>query len=162
MKKIILTLIGLSCLAFLGCEKGTQVNPNDFFIGANLGSLNWIAQPSTAYLANKDSLQITGSYSDGSQNLVMKIPFQGKGTYTLADGQATFTTYNIEGGISVPTAQYKLDAAQTNTISLDQSNVYEETGSFQLHFVKVSGSATAASSLSFSNGKFWVALPKIN
>ncbi|HVV55582.1 MAG TPA: DUF6252 family protein [Mucilaginibacter sp.] len=162
MRKLSLATVVLFYTLIISCEKGTQVNPNDFFIAANLGSTNWIAQPSTAYLANKDTLQISGSYADGSQNLVMKVPFQGRGNYTLDSSQASFATYNIEGGVSVPTAQYKLDTTQINTVSLDQSNVYVETGSFQLHFIKVSGSSTAANTLTFANGKFWVALPNIN
>ena len=162
MKKIVFTIMALSCVAFFSCQKGTQVKPNDFFIGANLGSLNWLAQPSAAYIGNKDTLQITGTYQDGSQVLMMKVQFAGKGTYTLTDNQATFATYNIAGGVAAPTALYKLDTTQTNTMSLDRSNVYEETGSFQLHFVKVSGSSSAASNLTFANGKFWVALPNIN
>jgi hypothetical protein len=161
MKRIILMITGLGCLVFSACQK-EQVKPNDFFIGANIGTLSWIAQPSTAYVGNRDSLQISGSYSDGSQKLTMKIPFAGIGTYTLTNNQATYTLYSVAGGVSTPVAQYQLDNTQTNTVSLNQSNVYVETGSFQLSFVKVSGSGTAPANVSFTNGKFWVALPNID
>ena len=161
MQKVILTIIGLSCLIFFSCQKGTQVKANDFFIGAVVGNTSWSAYPSSSYSAKKDSLQITGVTTDGSQNLMINIPFKGRGTDTLTFSQASYKVFSTAGGVAASIAQYTLDTTQINTVSIDHSNVYEETGSFQLHFVKVSGSAAEPGTLTFTDGKFWTALPNI-
>jgi len=167
MKRIVITTIAAFALFASSCKKENQ--PHDLFIGATLKNTNWLAEPSTSYFANRDSLQINGLYTNSDQSLVkndqslvMKIRLNGIGNYTLTDDQASFSISSIYGGISVPVVSYyKLDATQTNNLSITSLNIKTNiaTGNFQVHFVKTSGSGD--NTLNLTNGSFWIQIPAV-
>lgn len=162
MKKILSTLFILCAVLTFSCTKDNP--PHALFLGATLNNKNWIAQPSTSYFANRDSLQINGLYTSSDQSLVMKIRFNGVGNYTLSGDQASFNIFLLSGGVSAPIASYKLDTTQTNTMSITQYNIKTNiaTGKFQIYLVKTQGGASYDNKLSFTNGSFWIQLPPVN
>jgi|SRR5579872_3953949 len=157
MKRIVITIIAAFALFTFSCKKDNQ--PHDLFIGAILKNTNWLAQPSTSYFANRDSLQVTGikETNQGSQNLSFNIRFQGVGTYPLTAGQATFINYFESAGMT-----YKLDITQPNLVNITSFDVKTNiaTGSFQLYFTNATGNP-GTDKLSFTNGSFWIQTPAV-
>ncbi|MGZ3767698.1 MAG: DUF6252 family protein [Mucilaginibacter sp.] len=160
MKKILIASLVACTLLVFSCAK--EYAPHDLFIGATLKNTNWVAQPSTSYFANRDSLQINGIYSTSSQSLAMKIRFNGIGSYTLKDQEASFNIFSPTGGVSAPLTSYKLDINKTNTLTITAFDIKTNiaTGSFQVNFVKTNGSGD--NTLSLTNGRFWIQLPPVN
>ena len=159
MKRIVITTIAAFALFTFSCKKDNQ--PHDLFIGATLKNTDWLAQPSTQYLANRDTLLIQGIKGvplTGTQNLSFKIRFYGAASYTLTSAsQASYVVTMEAGAINV----YALDTTQTNSVIINQFDIKTNIaqGSFQLHFVKVSGPGD--NTLSFTNGSFWIQTPAI-
>ena len=159
MKRIVITTIAAFALFTFSCKKETQ--PHALFIGATLKNTDWLAQPSTSYLANRDTLQVLGSKGNpltGTQNLSFKIRFTGASSYTLTTAdQAAYITTMEAGATNI----YALDPTQTNTVIINQFDIKTNIaqGSFQLHFVKTSGPGD--NTLSFTNGSFWIQTPAV-
>jgi len=159
MKRIVITIIAAFALFTFSCKKDYQ--PHDLFIGATINNTDWVAQPSTTYLANRDTLQIQGSTGEvtrGGQNLIFKIRFNGVGSYSLTNaGQATYLVTMEAGATNI----YALDTTQTNSVTITRFDISTNIaqGSFQLHFVKTSG--PGANSLNFTNGSFWIQTPAV-
>jgi len=147
-------------MLIFSCKKTTQNPANDLFIGANLQGMNWLAQPSSKYLAKGDSLQIQGFYAAADQYLVFKIGAISIGTDTLTKAsQGSF--YSANGPNIAIISNYQLDPSQVNTVTITDINWTTNiaTGKFQLNFVKTSGAATFSNTASFTNGQFWIQLP---
>ena len=157
MKRIVITIIAAFALLTFSCKKDNQ--PHDLFIGATLKNTDWLAQPSTQYLANRDTLQVTGikETAAGSQNLSFRIRFNGVGTYGLTGGQATFINYIESAGMT-----YKLDITQPNLVNITSFDVKTNiaTGSFQLYFTNAIGNP-GTDNLSFTKGSFWIQTPAV-
>lgn len=159
MKKSLIITATFCLLLIFSCKKDYQ--PHALFIGATLNNTNWVAQPSTTYLANRDTLQIQGSTGEvtrGGQNLIFKIRFSGVGSYGLTSaGQATYLVTMEAGATNI----YALDVTQANYVTISQFDVRTNIaqGSFQLHFIKTSG--PGANSLNFTNGSFWIQTPAV-
>ncbi|MFI5160004.1 MAG: DUF6252 family protein [Sphingobacteriales bacterium] len=159
MKRILITTIAVFAVFAFSCKKENQ--PHDLFIGATLKNTDWLAQPSTSYTANRDTLVIQGTKGvplTGTQNLSFKIRFGGAGSYTLTDAnQAAYVVTMEAGAINT----YALDPTQTNTVIINRFDVKTNIaqGSFQLHFIKVSGPGD--NTLSFTNGSFWIQTPAV-
>ena len=152
MKRILITTIAAFAVLAFSCKKDNQSHV--LFIGATLKNTSWLAQPSTSYLANRDSLQVTGIKETmvGSQNLSFKIRFRGIGTYALTAGEATFVNFFEAASMS-----YKLDITQPNLVNITSFDVKTNiaAGSFQLYFTNATGNP-GKDNLSFTNGSFWI------
>ncbi|HZX57996.1 MAG TPA: DUF6252 family protein [Mucilaginibacter sp.] len=159
MKRLVITTIALFSLFTFSCKKDNQ--PHDLFIGATLKNTDWLAQPSTQYLANGDTLLIQGIKGaplTGTQNLSFKIRFGGAGSYTLTSASQAAYVINMEAGaINI----YVLDTTQANTVVINKFDIRTNIaqGSFQLHFIKTSGPGD--NTLSFTNGSFWIQTPAV-
>lgn len=157
MKRIVIIAITAFALFTFSCRKDNQ--PHVLFIGAVFKNTNWIAQPSTSYFANRDSLQVIGTKetNQGSQNLSFNINFRGVGTYPLTAGQATFVNYLESAGVS-----YKLDTTQPNLVNITSFDIKTNIakGSFQLYFTNTIGNP-GTDNLSFTNGSFWIQMPAV-
>ena len=159
MKRILIAIITTFTLFTFSCKKESQ--PHALFIGATLNNTDWVAQPSTAYLANRDTLQIQGSTGEvtrGGQNLIFKIRFTGVGSYCLTSASQGTYLVTMEAGA---TNIYALDITQANYVTISQFDVRTNIaqGSFQLHFIKTSG--PGANALNFTNGSFWIQTPAV-
>lgn len=158
MKKVFIFISIFCTLIAFSCKKSTENPANNLFIGANFQGGNWLAQPSTSYSANRDSLKIQGFHPAGEQHLAFSVRFGGTGTYNLKAGQATYYTTL---GTDALTSNYKLDTTKTNTVTFSQVNLGTgiAAGSFQLNFVKTYGGGGFSTTANFTNGKFWIQLP---
>ncbi len=157
MKKLLLVLLAAGTMLGLSCKKEKQISGNDLFIAANIGSITWLGQPNTSK-AGGDSISVQGISSASKNTLEFKIAFNGKGTYQLKKGDATFI-YSIT--TDSPASLYQLDTTQNNTVSVTQYDIVSNVaqGSFQLHFVKVQGSSDPGNSVNLANGRFWLQVP---
>jgi hypothetical protein len=158
MKKILMAASIFCIVLAFSCKKSTENPAANLFIGANFQGVNWLAQPSTAYTANRDTLKIQGFLETGDENLAIKIRFGGVGNYMLKANQASYYTMNSSGAI---TSNYKLDTTKANTVTITGFNLATKiaTGSFQLNFVKIAGGAGFNNTANFTNGQFWIQLP---
>jgi uncharacterized protein YfaS (alpha-2-macroglobulin family) len=159
MKKSGLLIAALCALLMLSCKKDNP--PHQLFVGAVVGNANWLGQPSTNWLANRDTLQVQGVkniVAGSAQTVTFKVRFNGVGNYTLTtDNQATYLV-TMEAG--QPT-NYRLDTTKTNTVTFTDFNSSTgiASGNFQLYFLKASGNPAADNAVSFTNGHFWIQLP---
>lgn len=156
MKRLLLTLTVFCCALIVSCKKDNKTVVNDLFIGAFKQGNNWVAKPSTGIIPSTDSLQVQGFKQVGEENLIFKIKFTGKGTYSLKGAQATyFTTL----GMDAITSNYKLDDTQTNTVTVNSFNVATgiASGTFEMNFLRTYGSGDAK--ISFTGGKFYIYVP---
>ncbi|HEY5325534.1 MAG TPA: DUF6252 family protein [Mucilaginibacter sp.] len=158
MKKILFAASAFLVLFSISCKKNNQNPVADLFIGATKNNSAWIAQPSTGYFANRDSLTIRGFHATGEETIVLRLGFKGKGSYILKANQALYET---TVGLDAITSSYKLDTTKTNTLTVTSFNPYTNiaTGSFTASFVKTYGVASYPNNISFTNGKFWIELP---
>jgi hypothetical protein len=161
MKRILIAAMAFCATLTFSCKKDNTTH--DLFIGATMQNTDWTAQPTTTYFAGKDSLQIEGSHANTNdqQNLVIKIPFHGKGNYLITGDQANYFT--ILGGDAV-TSTYTLDPTQNNYVNITSFNAVTNiaTGNFELHFLKFYGPETLVTTLNFTNGQFWIETPPVN
>jgi len=161
MKRILITTIAALTLFAFSCKKDNQ--PHDLFIGATLKNTGWLAQPSTSYFANQDSLQINGTNTTSNQGVEMHIRFTGIGNYTLRNNQASFSVTLGPIGGDGPSYRYNLDTTQTNTLRISSFDVKTNIakGNFQVHFVRPSLSNAPDGTLSLTNGSFWIQTPAV-
>ena len=158
MKKSGLLIAALCTMLMLSCQKENQ--PHQLFVGAVVGNTNWLGQPSTSWLGNRDTLQVQGVKTvviGSNQTVSFKVRFNGVGNYALRDSQASYLV-TMEAG--QPT-NYKLDTTKTNAVTITgfNSSTGIATGNFQLYFVKASGNPASDDAVSFTNGHFWIQLP---
>jgi len=161
MKRLLIAATAFCTMLACSCKKDNSTH--DLLIAATVQNTNWTAQPATTYFAGNDSLQIEGSHANAGeeQNLVLKIPFHGKGNYLITGTQANYFT--ILGGDAV-TSTYTLDPTQNNYINITDfnSSTHIASGSFELHFLKFYGPETLVVALNFTNGQFWIKTPAAN
>lgn len=119
MKKFILPLIAVCCLAIMSCKKEKQITADDLFIAADLGTNTWLAAPTTGITAG-DSLLIVGQNT--LSTLTVKMAFNGKGTYNINAADATYAASPSPGA---GLALYKLDGTKTNTVIFTQYVRYQ-------------------------------------
>jgi hypothetical protein len=158
MKKILIAVSVFCTVLAFSCKKSNENPAANLFIVADFQGINWLAQPSTSYTPNRDTIKIQGFRATGEQNLVFKIRFNGMGNYTLKGGQASY--YTTLGSDAI-TSNYKLDTTKTNTVTITGFNMYTNiaTGKFQLNFVKTAGGSAFSNTANFTNGQFWIQLP---
>ncbi|HTD98659.1 MAG TPA: DUF6252 family protein [Mucilaginibacter sp.] len=157
MKTILLAMLAFCCMLTFSCKKDSHNPADDLFIGANKKGTNWLVKyPGTIYTPNKDTLLMHGT--KGDEQITLKIPFHGVGTYQLKGDQAIY--YTTAGGSAI-TSQYQPDTTKTNTLTV--TSFYVSTGivkgNFELNLKKITGAPTLDNALSFTNGKLWIELP---
>jgi hypothetical protein len=159
MKKLLIAAIALGSVLTFSCKKDYQ-QPHQLFIGATLKNVSWIAQPTTSYIDNNDSLLVQGFHPQGEQNLAFKIKFTGPGTYSLTGTQAYYFTTVGSDAIS---SQYQLDPTQTSSVTFTSYNIGTNIaeGRFEIHLQKIVGGAAFDNTLSFTSGQFWMQMPAV-
>ena len=157
MKKLLTLILAAGTMLALSCKKENQISGNDLFIAANIGSVSWLGQPNTSK-AGGDSILVQGISSTSKNNLSFKIAFNGKGTYQLKKGDATFI-YSVTP--DSPASLYQLDTTQNNTVTVTQYDIVSNVtqGTFQMHFVKIQGSSDPGNTINLTNGRFWLQVP---
>jgi hypothetical protein len=142
-------MMAISFGLIYSCKKDNPVH--QAFIGANINGSPVVGQPSSAYIANKDSLQIIGQFTN--QVLTMNIRFSGPGKYVLGTKDASFVN-EPSGPVNGPIL---LDSTKTNMIIVDSYNPYTNVaaGTFELHFA-------GSSPTNLTNGQFWMSILPAN
>ena len=150
MRRIIFVLLACSFI-LTACVKSKGIYKEELFIAATMGNSNWVATPSANVIANTDSVQIQGVKETipGSQKLLIRLKFNGPGTYVITGQQASYINY-----FEAASFKYPLDTTQTNKVTITSYNPIDGiiTGSFQLHFAD----ASTGNKIDFTNGSFWL------
>jgi len=159
MKKLILAIITIGCVAVVSCKKQKPVVLTGFYLTATMnstaGTSTWVGDPLTSKIPD-DTLQIQATNTSDNSSLKFKMLFRGMASYYIVSENSSFTT--TAGGA---TTVYWLDGTQTNTVTIKQYDTTTKVaqGTFVFHFLRHSGSANASNGVNFTNGKFSLKLP---
>lgn len=157
MKKLVFIAAILCTITGLSCKKEKQLTADQLFIGAYRNNASWLGVPVTSKTQG-DSLRIKGINSTDNSTVIIKMPFHGKGKYTIGADDAFYT---VTEGVSGPGVLYILDGTKSNTVTVTQydlaSNITK--GLFELHFIKMPGSNDPGNSVDMTSGQFWLQVP---
>jgi hypothetical protein len=160
MKKFTLLALVVFSLLTAACTKRNCCVPPVIapYIGADKNLVKWTGE-ATAEKQGTDTLLIVGSKTE--ERLIMRLKFNGKGTYTLQNNQAFYFT-TIGGDVF--TSEYIVDNTAASTLTVtdynETSRLVSGTYSLMLKRDYPNPSTAYPETVKFANGMFHVYLPK--
>ncbi|GAB3821720.1 hypothetical protein [Pontibacter rugosus] len=155
MKRVTAALASILTLGAFSCDDETVVCPEmpESYIMADKNTASWLGQPELRL--DNDTLWILGvANKPNDEVLVMKIKYNGTGTYALHPKQGYY--YTTVGG-DVLTSEYKLAKNTVGTLKIIADGKTEGVieGSFDLALRKVrSNPESSIESINFTDGRF--------